>query len=380
MKKLLPYSLLILLSACGGKESESSEQKNILENMTYTVDTVVVDPGDGLIDLKYGIIKSDLSKDQKYLYHLQPSSSVFSIIDLDQLKLVSQQTFAVEGPNAIPDFPQTLKVLDEQEMFLHGFRITGFYSLEGEKLKDLRVSIDGYEATESISEYSISYSLTPSFENQKLYSLPVNDSTRVTSLAVGSLVDLKGKVISLPEFEPLSKFSLIYREGNSYSGANTGSIVLNVEEGRTIIHSYATNSVYIYLPETDSIAFKSYQFELVPNSKKIPASNDLTSMEEFRRVAKETSEDISFGKIFKDEKANQYYRFGSIVKPKPSEEAETKSDVYLFAFDQDLNFIGEKSLPSLSSQPSDPFFKDAKLYSYVNVEDELGFAVFTFDF
>jgi hypothetical protein len=194
------------------------------------------------------------------------------------------------------------------------------------------------------------------------------------------LLDLKGEVVSLPEFEPLSKFSLMYKEGNSYSGANAGSIVLYVEDGRTIINSSATNSIYIYLPETDSLAFKSYQFELVPNSKKIPATNDFKSMEEFRRVAKETSEDISFGKIFKDEKTNQYYRFASIVKPKSSEEEETKSDVYLFAFDQDFNFIGEKSFPSLSSQPTDVFFKDGKLYSYVNVEDELGFAVFTFDF
>ncbi|WP_425636895.1 DUF4221 family protein [Algoriphagus yeomjeoni] len=380
MKRLLTISLLALLAACGAKESESPEQKNILENLTYLVDTVVVDPGEELIDLKYGIIKSDISRDQKYLYHLQPSSSVFSVIDLDQLKLISQQTLAKEGPNAVPDFPQTLKVLNENELFIHGFRITGVYNLDGEKLRDLKISIDGYEDTEKVSEYSISYALTPSFKYQKLYSLPVNDSTRVTSLAVGSLVDLKGKVIALPEFEPLSKFSLIYREGNSYSGANTGSIVLNVEEGRTIIHSNATNSLYIYLPETDSLAFKSYQFDLVPNSKKVPVTNDLTSMEEFRRVAKETSEDISFGKIFKDEKTNQYYRFASIVKSKSSEEEETKSDVYLFAFDPDLNLIGEKSLPSLRSQPSDPFFKDGKLWSYVNVEDELGFAVFTFDF
>ena len=30
--------------------------------------------------------------------------------------------------------------------------------------------------------------------------------------------------------------------------------------------------------------------------------------------------------------------------------------------------------------PTHYFFKDGKLYSYVNAEDELGFAVFTFDF
>ncbi|WP_057936866.1 DUF4221 family protein [Algoriphagus resistens] len=380
MRKLLTISILILLAACSGKESESTDKKNILENLTFSVDTVLIDPGDELIDLRFGIIKSDISSDQKYLYHIQPSSSVFSVIDLDQLKLVSQQTLPKEGPDAVPNMPQTLKVLNEQEIFIHGFEVTGAYSIEGEKLRDLRISIDGYEDTDRISEYSISYSLTPSFKNQKLYSLPVNDSSKVTSFAVGSLVDLKGKVISLPEFEPLAKFSLIYKDGNSYSGANAGSIVLYVEDGRTIIHSYATNSLYIYLPETDSLAFKSYQFELTPNSKKIPASNEFSSMEEFRKVAKETSEDISFGKIFKDEKSNQYYRFGSIVKQKSSEDEKTKSDVYLFAFDKDLNLIGEKSLPTLSSQPYDAFFKDGKLWAYVNVEDELGFAVFTFDF
>ncbi|MCE7055930.1 DUF4221 domain-containing protein [Algoriphagus sp. AGSA1] len=380
MRKLFAISFLAFLSACGGKEPVSSEKKNILQNLTYSVDTVVVDAGSGLIDLRYGILKSDISSDQKFLYRLQPSSAVFTVIDLDQLKLVSQQTLAKEGPNAVPNMPQTLKVLNEQEMFLHGFETTGVYSLEGEKLKDLRISMDGYQNTDRISKYSISYALTPSFENQKLYSLPINDSSKVTSFAVSSLVDLKGKVISLPEFEPLSKFSLTYKEGNSYSGANAGSIVLYVEDGRTIIHSYATNSLYIYLPETDSLIYRSYQVELAPNSKKIPVTNDFTSLDDFRRVAKETSEDISYGKIFKDGKSNQYYRFGSIVKPKSSEEEETKNDVYLFAFDQDLNLIGEKSLSSLNSQPYDAFFKDGKLYSYVNVEDELGFAVFTFDF
>jgi hypothetical protein len=42
--------------------------------------------------------------------------------------------------------------------------------------------------------------------------------------------------------------------------------------------------------------------------------------------------------------------------------------------------LGEIYLPELKKVPDYPFFKDGKLWSYVNVDDELGFAVFTFDF
>jgi hypothetical protein len=57
-----------------------------------------------------------------------------------------------------------------------------------------------------------------------------------------------------------------------------------------------------------------------------------------------------------------------------------ESKVYLFAYDADLNLLGETLLENLTSTPRFYFFKDGKLWSYANVNDELGFAVFTFDF
>ncbi|WP_169714394.1 hypothetical protein [Algoriphagus antarcticus] len=40
MKKLLTISILALLSACAGKESDTSESGNILLNLSFSVDTV----------------------------------------------------------------------------------------------------------------------------------------------------------------------------------------------------------------------------------------------------------------------------------------------------------------------------------------------------
>ena len=50
----------------------------------------------------------------------------------------------------------------------------------------------------------------------------------------------------------------------------------------------------------------------------------------------------------------------------------------LTVFDEEINQIMETEV--LVDPFSKKFFKDGKLYSYVNVEDELGFAIFTFDF
>jgi hypothetical protein len=66
--------------------------------------------------------------------------------------------------------------------------------------------------------------------------------------------------------------------------------------------------------------------------------------------------------------------------PSNSPESSTKSEVYLSAFDPELNLLGEIQLEDLKQVPEKPFFKDGKLWSYVNVADELGFAVFTFNF
>ncbi|MFC3416443.1 DUF4221 family protein [Algoriphagus hitonicola] len=106
----------------------------------------------------------------------------------------------------------------------------------------------------------------------------------------------------------------------------------------------------------------------------------MKSKQEFDEAVNSTRDQISFGDLLWDEKRGLFFRFGSIRKPIPSQEAPIKNEVFLFAYDKDLNLVGELEIEELDFQPSWPFFKDGKLWSFVNVEDELGFAVFDFKF
>ena len=49
-------------------------------------------------------------------------------------------------------------------------------------------------------------------------------------------------------------------------------------------------------------------------------------------------------------------------------------------FSKDLELLGETKVEGLPKVPLGAFFKDGRLWNYVNVEDELGFVVMDFNF
>jgi len=89
---------------------------------------------------------------------------------------------------------------------------------------------------------------------------------------------------------------------------------------------------------------------------------------------------VNFSGLVWDETSQHYYRFSRKPLAMDDSFGINGSQVFLYAYDQEFNLIGEKELTEISKVPEYSFFKDGKLWSYVNVEDELGFAVFTFNF
>ena len=72
MKKPLPLLAFALVAACSEKPksevvSTIEEPKNILENLTYTVDTLMVDTGNEILDFSLGYSTSP-SPDGRFFY------------------------------------------------------------------------------------------------------------------------------------------------------------------------------------------------------------------------------------------------------------------------------------------------------------------------
>jgi hypothetical protein len=257
---------------------------------------------------------------------------------------------------------------------------TGIFNLKAEKIKALSVESVKLEGITTENSYTLFYQLEAAPKHNLLFSIPNNVESAQYSLAIFDLDSLNGKVIGLPEFGFLSEFEMIFREGRSSSTANTASVQLKTERDQVLIYSQGTSSLYRYDINKDSLEFKTYKHQLVPNQKTPPVTREFKSKQEFDEAVRTTRDQISFGDYLWDDKRGLYFRFGSIRKPLLDPEAPAKNEVFLFAYDQDFNLVGEVEIEELNFQPSWPFFKDGKLWSYVNVEDELGFAVIDLNF
>ena len=63
MKNLFLIFLAPVFFSCGGISSEKPDSGNLLENFTFSMDTVVIDPKGEIIDLSFGIHRSSVSLD-----------------------------------------------------------------------------------------------------------------------------------------------------------------------------------------------------------------------------------------------------------------------------------------------------------------------------
>ena len=90
MKKLLPVLFLIAFASCGEKgNSEKVDSSNILENLTYSVDTLVIDSGEEIMAIAAGFFTPFApSQDKSQLLVFESSSSTLDLVDLQTNKLI----------------------------------------------------------------------------------------------------------------------------------------------------------------------------------------------------------------------------------------------------------------------------------------------------
>lgn len=382
MRKLFLFLFLPLIFSCGGNSSEKAKSDNILENLTYTVDTVVVDPKGEIIDLGYGIHRSSISLDHKTLYFFDMNKTVINEIDLDKLELISTYSFSKEGPNAVGFNPPLIQSLANDRFLITSPTINvGIYTKNGVKEKSLKFNFREIEGLGVDEEGLITNRVTLSHDENLIFALTsLGPSEPEVRLLVIDPQTKTGKSFELPNMLQTLKLTLLLQLPKKFS--RTGeSIWLRIIQDKLQITSSVTSDMYVYDYEKDSLQLVEFDHQLVPKKKTGDFESNLFSDEKaFKEASEKLLSQVAFKELIWDEQRKQFFRFAY----KPIQDAEgnwyNRAEVFLFVYDADLVLLGEKYLPELPNVPEFTFFKDGKLWSYVNVNDELGFAVMDFNF
>lgn len=381
MKHLSLISLIFLLLSCSGKEhSQSPKSEKVLENLTYSVDTVMVNSRDEIIDLGQGARLSSVSQDAKKYFYYELKKAIINEIDLQTLEVTDIYQFSKEGPNSIGFNPPRIQPLSNDRFFFASSANVGIYSNFGEKEKSLKFNFKEIEGLDIDEGGLITYQAHISHDEKLLFALtsPYHTSTDVKLIIVDPETK-SGKTISLPNMISTLKFRVSLQIGKSFRGVGQ-AVNLNTLNDLLFITSTANSDTYIYDYREDSLRLVKFPHQLVPNRKIAKVKNKVEDGAEYEKEWAKFKYQISFDEFLWDEQRQQYFRFGYKLIPHDDPKLEKKFEVFLFAYDENLNLIGETQLDEIEYRFESPFFKDGKLYSYVNVEDELGFAVFTFDY
>ncbi|WP_075348860.1 DUF4221 family protein [Algoriphagus marinus] len=380
MRKLLPILFLIAFASCGEKGvSEKYKSDNILEKLTYSVDTVVVDSGEELLVLGNEYIGNwSLSSDLSRIFTFSEKGNAIQEVDLDNLSVIGQYTFEKEGPDGTGDRVMGIQELDNHQFAFSTYFATYVFDRSGKKIKEYKLTSKEIEGIDLEDDFVLN-------NNAKIYGVGKNlyaiqQSSIESQLIKVDLNEMKADTLSLAKLSKTRNFATMFLKPGAMRFYSL-SIQMQFLRDQVLLFSPVTNTIYVFNPNTNLIEEKSFAHKLVPLEKEWgDYPREANSLEEFNAIMAAVNAQIHFGRFFWDDTRKLYFRLSQKGKEIASPDQKMNHETFIHAYDENLHLVGEAKLDELQEKLYDQFFKDGKLWSYVNVEDELGFAVFTFDF
>jgi len=373
MKHLAYLFFFALLFACGN--SSENVGTTDFSNLTFTMDTVMVDPGDEIINLYTGLWVSAIHPSGSYLYNWDQKNMVLEKINLDKLMLEEKIPYEKEGPNGVGSFVSWISLTDDDQIVIGNFQDMGLFNFKGEKIKALRLrgeQIEGdlLESNENFSRKSILTS-----DGNHLYGILGSWSGKSFTLGRMDFNSKTLKKFPLPDYDKLSDYTTILSSSGMQEITVADQYIEQVED-RIIFSTAVFNTLMVYDLNTDSLYKVDYQTTLTKNSKTGKYRNEVESKEEFRQIRSEISQEINFLKPIWDSKNDLFYRFSYESLPAtslPDGSLKYKNKIYLTILDKDFQVLAETLIEELKNPPSTHFVKDGKIWIFENIEDELAF-------
>lgn len=377
MRKFLVIYLCSCLIGCGEKEKFGNQG---ITNLEFSLDTVMIDPGNELLYLNAGLRMASLEAERDYLYNFNLSDHTIEKINLNSRKLEDKLAFEKEGPDGVGDMVYRMDLISDELVAFLGYVKVGIFDLKGRKVAEFPIAEIDFDGDRLIKGERFEFLNTYMFDPQKMVGLIRNAREKSFSLGVldSGFRHLKKTPIPL---DALENFRFVLsspsRVQMSFPSAN-----ISKHKGNYVITNEVNNTILLYDADLDTLKKINYQPMLTEDRKKGKYNQVTETEEEFKIETQSVQQEISFMAPVWDEKNNRFYRFShkavNIASPAIKEEVY-KSSVYLTVFDADFNVIAESLVEDLTKPPGFHFVKDGMLWLFVNLEDELGFVRLNID-
>ena len=375
MKYLAIPIICILLFSCGGGDSDKTEQNSKYADFSISMDTVVVDSGNEILMAATSSGEQFVNSDLTRLYFWDMQSFNIEVIDLEALTLLEKRPYERDGPNSVGQYPYETMLIGDQKIAFINWNQVNIGDMKGQILQNIKLREDwmkkGVNEKESLSALGFS-------KSGDLMYCGINNffSKSNSNIVVVDLEQEQTQIITLEAFQKRENFRVTFSKSTGeYMEvyADVPKLEIISHKDQLIFWCDAFNAIYRYDPQSAELTLHEINNSLFPNEKSGTYSNDPDTIEEMQETTKKLKEEVLFSKPFWDDSNNIFYRFASFNLPTVGDE-KVKSKVFISIINEKFEVIGEQEISEMINRaPEALFVKDGLIYSYLNVDDELGF-------
>jgi len=377
MNKFSFFIILLLLVACGSPEKGNLGHQR---KLTFSVDTVLVDPGDEILFLRANLGNAELSADGRFLYNYNSTDHALEKIDLDELKLVQKISFEREGPQGTGPFFTPFFLLGGDSILVAGsLKHVGVFNMEGHKLEEVKLqqALDELAVLEGGDFFRLRSVISGNY--RLFFGFKTNRIGGFVNLMKVDMSNYQLTELDLPAFDKLKEFRVAKVEGGASTGFLGSQVFLEKEDGRIVLSNNVFNELYVLHPDDDKLELKRYESKLTPNQKTPYYPKQVDNEEAMDRIWAKGLEEVEFERLIWDKLNNRYYRFSyqaeieRVADGRWTYISTISCTIYLTVFDKNLEMVAESTVPQLTSIPRTYFVKDGAIWIFENMEDEMGF-------
>lgn len=373
------FGLLIYFSFSCKKKDTSQENLNF----GYSIDTVMIDSKERLLDLNGWILNSDLNHSESLFYLFNASNLSIDEIDLDRMEFVKSLSLEAEGSNGVGKFIFGLQILEDNTFFTKSFVLSTIINQNGHVLKridwDKANDLNGKKIeqfprkTELITlSYGLnSFGLSYDFSNRKVYL---------------DILSVQDSIIQRLDADPKNSFHDFFFKFDDNMNFLEPQVSLTLENKKVLLSHEFSNEVLVFDLQGNLEKLVEYEPKQTPKKAKIPDGPDLRSRDEIRKTYQQVLEQVRYEDLVWDKKNQRYFRlsskriFTTIFPNERSLLPEIKKNrVFVSIFDTNFNLMDELEVDELNDERIKYFAKDGKLWVAQNFNDELGFLVIDFE-
>ena len=358
---------IALASCSSGKKSK--EENNQPIEISYAIDTVMVDSQDEFLYLNWNLGISDVDAKSKLLYNLNPESLRLEVIDLDKLELKELVQLEKEGPNGVGGgFVIGLDKPSSEDLFL--LDVSGIFQLAPDYSKIKKILFEGDELKEQglPVDATLDIDAVISDEGDLIASAyqEIGPKGKYLGLALLDVTSEELRLHPTDFLQYLKELEIYMVQDGLTRVSHPETFDMQFFNDKLLITTAARNEVWIYDLESDSLTNKTFESKITSNVKPGNYETITESMERFQEEVKKKSSEVLFNPLIHDAERKVFWR---ITK-------DGKMTV-LTVFDESLNMLGEKLLDGKFSGSNTSFFLNGAIYQFLNVEDELAFVRLT---